>query len=487
MYRCVMSVGVEQIGVGMQRSNPFRRAVALVSSSAFAMAALIAGVVVAPTLTISTVTAAGELGAGGEYHPLTPARIFDSRPTSSINDVAPLGPKNQGPSDPTFDLQLLGLGGVPNSSSDVLAVSVSITVVHPTSIGYLSAYPTGAPGTSSLLNFAAGQTIPNLAIVRGGTGGKLTIAINGSKVGKADVLVDVLGWFSSSTYNAGTPGDLADERGARLVVVDPARIVDTRNGGGMPFPLGPGAQRTVQFRGASAAGTTIPNDPSVVGALINLTAVEPTANTFMAVVPDQPVGEPATSNLNISAGRVQANLVMVPVGADGAIHIYNSAGNTNFLVDVMAYLQTGADAESRKGRVIPLTSPYRSLDTRQVAWGGVPLGPAQAEDWSFAAFAGSVNIAGVAVGNQLALLGNLTNAGTARQSPNVSAEPGFLTVFPADAAAVPNISNLNTYELVPVPNMALIKYSAANQTVRVFNATGYAHYILDVSAVVLAD
>ena len=84
------------------------------------------------------------------------------------------------------------------------------------------------------------------------------------------------------------------------------------------------------------------------------------------------------------------------------------------------------------------------------------------------------------------LLGNLTNAGTTRQAPSMAFEPGFLTVFPADAAAVPNISNLNTYESVAVPNMALIKYSASNQTVSVFNAAGYSHYILDVSAVVLA-
>ena len=447
------------------------------------MVAVIVGVVAAPTLTVSTVSAAGELAAGGEYHPLTPERIFDSRPTSPINDVSPFGPKNQGPADPTFDLQLLGLGGVPSSPDDVLAVAVSITVVSPTSVGYLSAYPTGAAGTSSLLNFAAGQTIPNLAIVRGGTGGKLTIAINGSQVGKANVLVDVLGWFSTSAYT-GVPGGPADGRGARLVVINPTRIVDTRNGGAADTPLGPNSLRTVPFRGATAE---IPNDSTVVGALVNLTAVVPTANTFMAVVPDEPVGQPSTSNLNISAGRVQANLVMVPVGADGAIHIYNSAGSTNFIVDVMAYLQTGAPVDTRAGRVIPLTSPYRALDTRQAAWGGVPLGPSQAEDWSFAAFAGSVNIAGHGVGPQSALLGNLTNAGVTRQFPGVSVEPGFLTVFPADAAAVPNISNLNTYESVAVPNMALIKYSTANQTVRVFNAAGYAHYILDVSAVVLAE
>ncbi len=471
-----ISAGVEKIGVCMQRSNSIRRTVAIVSTAVFAT---VAGVVAAPALTVSTVSAAGELGAGGEYHPLTPARIFDSRAGASINDVAPLGPKPQGPTDPSFNLQLLGLGGVPNAPADVLAVAVSITVVNPSRAGYLSAYPTGAAGTSSLLNFAAGQTVPNLAIVRGGAGGMLTVTINGASSGTADVLVDVLGWFSSSSYTTVTPGD---ERGARLVVVNPARILDTRGSA----PLGPGAQRTVQFRGASAAGTTIPSDSSVVGALINVTAVAPSAGTFVSVVPTAPVGTPSTSNLNVAAGRVQANLVLVPVGPDGAIHLYNSAGNTNLLVDVMAYLQTGAPVGTRAGRVIPLTSPYRALDTRLAGFGGVPLGPGQAEDWSFASFAGSVNIAGTPVGNQVALLGNLTNASLARQYPTVKVEPGYLTVYPADSPSLPTVSNLNNYESAAVPNMALIKYGA-NQTVRVYNAAGYAHYILDVSAVVLGD
>ncbi len=478
-----MSVCVEKIGVGMQRSNPFRRAVALVSSCAIVAVSVVAGAVVAATLTVAPVSAIGEcLCAGGEYHALTPQRIFDSRPTSSINDVDPLGAKPIGPAQPSFDVQLLGKGGVPSSSSDVLAVAISITIANPGSDGFLTAFPAGTGGTSSLLNFGAGQTIPNLAIVRGGTDGKLTVKIYGSSNASANVLVDVLGWFSSSTYTANTPGDLTDERGARLVVVNPARILDTRSTG----PLGPGVQQTLQFRGASAAGTSVPNDPSIVGALVNVTAVLPTASTFVSVVPTEPVGVPTTSNLNVPAGRVQANLVMVPVGPDGAIHLYNSAGNTNLLVDVMGYLQTGAAEATRAGRVIPLTAPYRAFDTRQPAFGGVPLGPAQAEDWSFAAFASSVNISGVSVGNQFALLGNLTNASLGRQYPTVSVEPGYLTVYPADAPALPVISNLNNYELTPVPNMALIKYGA-NQTVRVYNSSGYAHYFLDVSAVVLAD
>jgi len=442
---------------------------------------VVVGAVVAPP---SPVSAAGEcLCAGGEYHALTPARIFDSRLTSPINDVAPLGAKPMGPAEPSFELQLLGMGGVPKESTDVLAVAVSITIVNPTSGGYLTAIPKGAVGTSSILNFAAGQSIPNLAVVRGGTDGQLTVKIYGTTLGKADVLVDVLGWFSSSTYTNGTPGDLTDERGARLFVVNPARILDTRSSG----PLGPGKQLTLPFRGASAAGTTVPNGDSIVGALVNVTAVLPTASTFVSVVPTLADGVvPTTSNLNVPAGRVQANLVMVPVGPDGNIHLYNSAGNTNLLVDVMGYLKTGEDVATRAGRVIPLTAPYRALDTRLAAFGAVPLGPGQAEDWSFASFVSSVNISGVAVGNQVALLGNLTNASMARQYPSVSVEPGYLTVYPADVPTLPVISNLNNYESTPVPNMALIKYGA-NQTVRVFNSAGYAHYILDVSAVVLAN
>ncbi len=279
---------------------------------------VVVGAVVAPP---SPVSAAGEcLCAGGEYHALTPARIFDSRLTSPINDVAPLGAKPMGPAEPSFELQLLGMGGVPKESTDVLAVAVSITIVNPTSGGYLTAIPKGAVGTSSILNFAAGQSIPNLAVVRGGTDGQLTVKIYGTTLGKADVLVDVLGWFSSSTYTNGTPGDLTDERGARLFVVNPARILDTRSSG----PLGPGKQLTLPFRGASAAGTTVPNGDSIVGALVNVTAVLPTASTFVSVVPTLADGVvPTTSNLNVPAGRVQANLVMVPVGPDGNIHLYN--------------------------------------------------------------------------------------------------------------------------------------------------------------------
>ncbi len=155
---------------------------------------------VAPQVTNAAVCTATMCG-GGEFHPLTPARIFDSRPAPlSINDTVQPGAKPLGaPAPKTFDIQLLGMGNVPANPADVLAVVVNITVTEPGASGYLEAYGTGAQPAvrTSIINFAPNQTVPNVAIVRPGTDGKLTIGLFGQS-GTAQVLVDVFGWFSTS-------------------------------------------------------------------------------------------------------------------------------------------------------------------------------------------------------------------------------------------------------------------------------------------------
>src|SRR4029078_12805451 len=80
---------------------------------------------------VHAVTCASLCG-GGEFHPLTPVRVFDSRPASAINDVAPLGAKPLAAPEPAvFDIGMLGLGGIPATASDVLAVVLNITVTEP--------------------------------------------------------------------------------------------------------------------------------------------------------------------------------------------------------------------------------------------------------------------------------------------------------------------------------------------------------------------
>lgn len=460
---------------------------------------------------VGTASSAGTpctLCAGGEYHAIAPVRVFDTRSAAAnggvgpINDVAPNGAKAIGPTSPSFDIDLLGLSTssfvnrwlpAGTSSSDVLAVVAGITVVAPTSDGYLGVYPPGVPPTvpSAVVNYRTGKTVSNLAILRPNSSGRLSLSTFGVAAGTVDVFVDVFGWMSTSTYTNGTPDDTTDERGARLVPVEPKRILDTRNDAAADTPLGAGGTLTLPIRGVLERGgsaVVVPNDPNVVGVLMNLTVVQPTADGFVSVLPAAPSGVPGTANAVTSPGLVKGTLAMMPVGPDGSVVLYNSAGSTNVVVDVMGYLLDGQPEASRTGRVVPLATPFRVFNTRDAAFGSVPLGPAQSEDWGFTAFANSVNIGGVAVGKQLGVLGNLTNASLARQVPTGSVTPSYLTVFPSPGTASPPplIANLNSVEGAPVGNLALVKFGA-NEVVRVYNARGYAHYVLDVNAVVLSD
>jgi hypothetical protein len=442
---------------------------------------------------ISSVAAAPActLCGGGEFHPLTPARIFDSRPGLQVNDVAPLGPKPLAQEPATFNIGLLGFGGIPSDAASVLAVVVNLTVTEPGANGYLEAYGKGAPpasGHTSIINFGPGQTVPNVSIVRPGADGQLTIGLYGLS-GTANVLVDVFGWFSTSTYTGSDPG-------ARLIPTTPSRILDTRDGTGRPGgaagSLGPKQTIDLQIRGADgvspAVTDVVPNSPQVTGVLLNVVGIttDPGGTaTHLSLFPDAlPAGvEPATSNVNLADNVIKANLVFVPVGTDGKVRIFNDQGVTPVVADVVGYMQSGFAETTRIGRVVPLTSPYRTFDTRFAPWGEVRLGPGQAEDWSFADFASSVFIGSAAVGAQLGVLGNLTSASVERQYPQVLAQ-SYLTAYPADAQR-PTSSNLNTIEGPPIPNMAVLKYGA-NATVRVYNYAGFTHYLFDASAVILA-
>jgi hypothetical protein len=436
-----------------------------------------------PSTSPTPVAAAGDLGAGGEFHPLTPTRIFDTR-DPSINDVAPLGKKPTSTALPTFDIELLGRGGVPTDANSVLAVVASFTVVEATASGWLGAYPTGSPPSqpTSILNFANGAPVPNLAIVRPGAGGKLTLQAQSNPAGAVHVLVDVFGWISSSSHAT---------RGSRLVSQAPVRVVDTRT---TSTTLGPKGVLTVPVRGAVAlegGALVVPNDTDVSGVLLNVTGITPTLGTYISAVPEAPTVDPATSNLNLSAGQIKANLVAVPVGADGNVRLFNYAGSVDVAVDVVGYFLAGESSSTRAGRLVPLAAPYRVFDTREAQFGNVALGPKQVEDWSFSAFANSVTIfdstagANVSAGKQAGVVGNLTAVPLVRQYPTVPVA-GFLSAYPNNAATRPVVSNLNTVETMAVPNLALLSYSPTTE-VRVYNHSGYAHYLFDVFAIILAD
>ena len=378
------------------------------------------------------------------------------------------------------------MGGV---NTQVLAVVANVTVVGSTLDGFLSMYPAGAaPGQSSLVNFAPREAVPNLTIIGIGTGGQSTISlVTPQGAGTAHVLIDVFGWISTSQY-----ADTADS-GARFRPIPPSRLLDTRSTpvpAGWPGgkPIGTMEQLRLPIRGANGV---IPDSADVTGVMVNITAANNAPGsqpTFLSVTPSAtpPGAEPATSVTNVAAGQVKANMAIVPVGADGSVHIFNSLGATNVIVDVLGYLERGADASTLTGRVIPLDAPFRAFDTRQAAFANTPLGFGTKEEWSFKSFAESVSLNGVAIGTQSALIGNLTGTGLTPLRPGQPVST-YMTIYPGNGAP-PNSSNINVTPGRSVPNMSLLSYGTVGTdpyTISAFNFDGSIHYLLDVYAVVL--
>jgi hypothetical protein len=118
----------------------------------------------------------------------------------------------------------------------------------------------------------------------------------------------------------------------------PVRILDTRSGPGTIGKVGPDGTRIVDVTGVGGVPAS-----GVSAVVLNVTVTEPTDPSFLTVLPSPtalPLIEapsPSTSNLNFTTGQTVANLVIVPVGADGNVRIYNKAGSVHVIVDVAGW------------------------------------------------------------------------------------------------------------------------------------------------------
>ena len=89
------------------------------------------------------------------------------------------------------DVPIAGLGAVPSNAS---TVTLNVTVVAPTTSGYVTVFPTGDPRpTASTLNFPAQTVVANATVSRVGSGSNPSISVFVNN-GCAHVLVDVVGF-----------------------------------------------------------------------------------------------------------------------------------------------------------------------------------------------------------------------------------------------------------------------------------------------------
>ncbi|GAB4063445.1 hypothetical protein GCM10028777_06560 [Angustibacter speluncae] len=267
----------------------------------------------------------------GTYNPLPSVRLLDTR----NGNGAPVMLWPQG----AISVQIGGRGGVP--SSGVSAVVLNVTAVGPSAGTWITAWPNGGtePRTSNL-NINAGENRANLVTVAVGGDGKVNFR---NANGYTHLLADVVGYYSNASGVAG---------GGYHPEPSPYRAYDSR-----------------QFEEAWAPGEdafvyTLSDtmDPSVRAVAVNITAL-PSTGGYLTVYGGG--ARPNASTVNFVGGRATPNLAVVPVAFDEdgypMIKIFNSAGTTDVLIDVVGWYDGSATAESF---LFTPVAPTRALDTR---------------------------------------------------------------------------------------------------------------------------
>ncbi|MEO5840758.1 MAG: hypothetical protein ABIQ73_17300 [Acidimicrobiales bacterium] len=251
---------------------------------------------------------------------------------------------------------------------------------------------------------------------------------------------DALGSF---TLSATAPGEAATTVSTVIVrtpkgsfnPINPTRVLDTRLGtGGRLGALGPGESIAVHVTGI--AGLVPANNVEAV--TLNLTAVGPTSPGYLTVYP---AGSPfpPVSNVNFAAGQTIPNHVMVGVGTDGNITVFNSDGNTHVIVDLVGWFGNEL-APMGSGFVFAGTNPIRILDTRADV--RIDAG----------------NIRNLVIPNASKYLYVAAVMNVTVVNPGAS---GYLTAFPT-GAALPNASTNNFVAGQTLPNLVTVKIGAAS-------------------------
>jgi len=366
--------------------------------------------------------------AGADYTAYGPARILDTR--HGIG--APLAKVQAG------KLVRVEVGGNGKIPVGVTAAVVNITVTDTTGPGFVTAYPddgSTAPGTSNV-NYAKGQTVPNMAIVPVGQDGYIDLYNAGANGASVDLVVDISGYFTPS-------------QAAGYTSVTPYRLVDTRSGTGVrKGQIASGASVSVPVAAALPAGVV------ATAVAVNITATDETGPGVLTAYPDGEAA-PSTSNVNYGHDQTIANAAVVPVGADGKIDIANAmaggSGGTDVVIDVVGYYSA-----SGTGAYVPV-EPFRYLDTRQSTWKDGPLEPGAASYFALPMGLDSND------DNQPGITGIVANATVTQTGGS-----GYLAVAPdpnsyqdyQDGTAVqptpPTSSTLNWAKGQTVPNLAQI-------------------------------
>lgn len=172
--------------------------------------------------------------AATDFYTVPPCRIFDTR-----NAAGPLG----GPDIPASGSRSFAVAGQCGISTSAQAIVANVTVT-PIANGNVAFGPVGSPKpTTSTINFAAGLTRANNAILPLGTAGGVTVYAN--TAGDARVILDVTGYFADAAVVSTTtappafnppPGTYPGDQVITLVSTTPGAQIRYTTDGSTPTP-----------------------------------------------------------------------------------------------------------------------------------------------------------------------------------------------------------------------------------------------------------
>jgi hypothetical protein len=390
------------------------------------VAAILAGAVSAVVVPAAAPVAHA---AAGDFAPVAPARLLDTRAGQATVDGAHAGVGALGPAS-TYTLPVRGRGGVP---AGAVTIAINITAPSTTEPTVVTAYPGGDRPNASNLNPVPGVVTHNTTQLPIAADGTITLY---NHAGDTHLVVDVLGSYSDASCFAALP---------------PARLLDTRTGGTTvdgahagSGALGAGAtyHLPVSGRGAVAAGA--------VAVAVNVTAMNTTSPTFVTAYPG-----------GTRPGAVTHNTTQLPVAADGTITLFNAVGATDVVVDVLgAYTSTACFTAITPARLLDTRAGHATADGLHQATGA--LGDAATYTLPVRGRSGIPAWAtGVAV--------NIT-------APLPSA-PTFVTAYPGTER--PTASNLNPSPGVVTHNTTQLPI-APDGTITLYQHTGSADLVVDV-------
>ncbi|WKV75717.1 hypothetical protein AW27_031865 [Streptomyces sp. PCS3-D2] len=367
--------------------------------------------------------------AGDRFTTLTPARLLDTRAGVGRPGTAPVAAGGE------VSLQVSGRAGVPQSGAD--AVVLNVTVTDPESDGHLTVWPSGTPRPdSSNLNWTTGRTVPNQVVVPLGADGR--VSLHNAGWGTAHLIADVFGYYS------------ADTSGSTFTPAGPARLLDSRTGVGRPGTAPVAARSEVSLQVAGRDG--VPQS-GVKAVVLNVTVTDAQDDGHLTVWPSG-VARPDSSNLNWTAGRTVPNHVVVPVGADGTVKLFNASwGTAHLIADVFGYY-----SEDQAGAGFHAAAPQRVLDTRTGS--SVPARGSTLLDLS-----GNGEL-----GRARAVVLNVTVTDPASD--------GHLTVWPSGTTR-PDSSNLNWTTGRTVANLVTVPVGTDGKVELANLGWGSAHVVVD--------